>query len=142
MDGLSLNQDSTRYRAWPGLNGNCVQEFLVLQVLLVSSSDPVACREAISAVLRPPNDCLLRTAQARCGLDQRVEYRLQVECRTADDLEHVGSRGLLLKRFAQFVEQPRVLDCDDGLRGEILDQLNLFVGERTHLLAIDGDTPD
>src|SRR5215510_13419282 len=122
MDGLSLNQDSTRYRAWPGLNGNCVQEFLVLQVLLVSSSDPVACREAIGAVLRPPNVCHLRTAQARCGLDQRVEYRLQVECRTADDLEHVGSRGLLLKRLPQLVEQACILYGDNSLCGEILDQ--------------------
>ena len=33
--------------------------------------------------------------------------------------------------FAQLVEQPCVLDGDDGLRGEVLDQLDLLVGERT-----------
>ena len=37
--------------------------------------------------------------------------------------------------FAQLIEQPRVLDGDDGLRCEVFDQLNLLVGERTDLLA-------
>ena len=44
--------------------------------------------------------------------------------------------------FAQFVEQPRVLDGDDGLGGEILHQLNLLVGERADFLAVDGDGAD
>ena len=47
-----------------------------------------------------------------------------------------------MKRFAQLVEQPRVLDGDDGLRGEVVQQLDLFVGEGSHLLAIDGDRAD
>src|SRR5262249_56487081 len=42
-------------------------------------------------------------------------------------------------RFAKFVEQARVLDGDDGLRGEVLDQLDLFVGEGPNLLAINAD---
>jgi len=33
----------------------------------------------------------------------------------------------------------RVLDGDNGLRGEILEQLDLFVGERPHLLTKDDD---
>ena len=78
-------------------------------------------------------------AQARRRFDQRVEHRLQIEGRAADDLEHVGGGGLLLQRFAQLVEQARVLDGDDGLGGEVLDQLDLLVGERAHLLAIDGE---
>ena len=64
-------------------------------------------------------------------------------------LQHLGGRGLLLQRLgevvgalAQFVEQPRVLDGDDGLRGEVLDQLDLLVGERPHLLAVDRDGAD
>ena len=60
-----------------------------------------------------------RRAQPRRRLDQRIQHRLQVEGRAADDLEHVGGGGLLLQRFAQLVEQPHVLDGDDGLRGEI-----------------------
>jgi len=42
----------------------------------------------------------------------------------------------------QFIEQPRILDSDDGLFGEALNQLNLFVCERPKLLAIDRDGPD
>ena len=44
--------------------------------------------------------------------------------------------------LAQLVEQPRVLDGDDGLSGEILDQLDLLVGEWAHFLAINGDGAD
>ena len=43
---------------------------------------------------------------------------------------------------AQLVEQPRVLDGDDGLGGEVLHQLDLLVGERAHLLAVDDDRAD
>ena len=35
-------------------------------------------------------------------------------------LEHVRGGGLLLQRFTQFVEQPGVLDRDDGLLGEVV----------------------
>ena len=41
--------------------------------------------------------------------------------------------------FAQLVEQPGILDGDDGLIGEVRDQFDLLVGERADLLAIDGD---
>ena len=84
----------------------------------------------------------VRLAQPRRRLDQRVEHRLQIEGRAADDLEHVGGGGLLLQRFAQLVEQAGVLDGDDGLVGEILHQLDLLVGERPHLLTIDDDGAD
>ena len=90
----------------------------------------------------PVQEGLIGLAQACRRLDQRIEHRLQIERRAADDLEHVGGRGLLLERFAQLVEQPRVLDGDDGLRGEVLDQLDLLVGEWPHLLAVDGDRAD
>ncbi len=64
-------------------------------------------------------------------LRQRIEHSLQIERRAADHLEHVGGGGLLLQRFAQLVEQARILDRDDGLGGEILDQFDLLVGEGT-----------
>ena len=44
--------------------------------------------------------------------------------------------------FAQLVEQPRVLDGDDGLGGEVRDQLDLLVGERADLLAVDDNRAD
>ena len=61
--------------------------------------------------------------------DQSFENRLEIEGRAADNLEHVGGGSLLLERLAQLVEQARVLDGDDRLGGEILDQLDLLVGE-------------
>ena len=62
---------------------------------------------------------------ARRPSDQRVEHGLQIERRAADDLQHVGGRGLLLQRLGEIararlhlVEQPHVLDRDHGLVGE------------------------
>ena len=58
-------------------------------------------------------------------------------------------RGLLLQRLceiigalAQFIKQPRVLDGDDGLGGEVRDKLDLLLSERTDFLAVDGDETD
>ena len=68
------------------------------------------------------------------------QHRLQIERRAADDLEHVSGGGLLLQRFAQiigallhFVEQPRLLDGDDGLIGESLQQFDVVIGEMAGL---------
>ncbi len=64
----------------------------------------------------------VRLAQPDSRLDQRIEHRLQIEGRAADDLEYVGGGRLLLQRFAQFIEKPGVLDRDHSLAGEISDQ--------------------
>ena len=65
-----------------------------------------------------------------------MQHRLQIERRAADDLEYVGGRCLLLKRLREIarlglnlVEQPRILDGDDGLVGEGLEQLDVMLGE-------------
>ena len=81
--------------------------------------------------------CRPRIAGRR--LHQRVEHRLQIEGRAADDLEHVGGGGLLLQRFAQLVEQPRVLDGDDGLSGEVSDQIDLFFSKGPNFLPVNYD---
>jgi hypothetical protein len=59
-------------------------------------------------------------------------------------LEHFRSRRLLLqcltqvrRALAQFVEQSRVLDGNDGLGCEVLHQRDLLVSEGPHLLAVD-----
>src|SRR5262249_17731044 len=89
-----------------------------------------------------PDGGHIRLAQPRGRLDQRVEHRLQIEGRAADDLEHVGGGSLLLQRFAQLIKQPRVLDGDDGLGSEIGYQLDLLLAEWLHLPAIDADRTD
>ena len=69
-----------------------------------------------------------------------MEHRLQIERRAADDLENVGGRRLLLKRFLEvarlrlhLVEQAHVVDGDDGLFGERLKERDLSIGERARL---------
>src|ERR1019366_1424620 len=72
----------------------------------------------------------------------RFENWLQIECRAAYNCEHVGGGRLLLERLAQLAEQPRVLNSNDCLGGEVRDQLDLFVAEWAHLHAEDGNCAD
>ena len=51
--------------------------------------------------------------------------------------KHLGGRGLLLQSLAGLGDEPRVFHCDDCLRGEILQQRDLLVGERAHLATED-----
>src|SRR5262245_41193064 len=81
----------------------------------------------------------MRLAQVHCLLENRVEDRLQVARRAADDLEDLRSRGLTLERLLRFVEQPHVLDRDRRLVGERLQQRNLLVAERPDLHSAQED---
>jgi hypothetical protein len=85
---------------------------------------------------------LISAAQTGRRCDQRIKHGLEIEGRAANDLEHVGSGGLLLQRFAQLVEEAGILDGDDGLTGEAGQQLDLLFAERAHLGAVDGNGPD
>ena len=53
-------------------------------------------------------------------LQHGLKHRMKFAGRTRNDLQHFRGGGLLLERleFAQFVEQSRVLDGDDGLRAK------------------------
>jgi hypothetical protein len=81
-------------------------------------------------------------ADANGVLQHSLKHRLQLTGRTADHLENLRRRGLLLQRLAQLVEQARIFDSDDGLLREIADQLDLFVCEGSYLLAVDGNRAD
>src|SRR5262249_25437099 len=59
-----------------------------------------------------------------------------------DNLQHVGGCGLLLQRFAQLVEQPRVLDRNHRLVGEGGGEFDLPVGEGAHLESRQYDHAD
>ena len=91
----------------------------------------------------------LGLADARRVLQHGIEHRLKLARRAADDLQHLRGRGLLLQRLAQivgallqFVEQPRVLDGDDGLGGEVLSSsICLSVNGRTSW-RVDADGAD
>src|SRR5262249_53078493 len=58
------------------------------------------------------------------------------------DLEHVGGGGLLLEGFAQLIEQPRVLDSDDGLGRERTKQLDVHIAEQASLGPADSNSAD
>jgi hypothetical protein len=85
---------------------------------------------------------LIGLAQVRRRFHKRIEHGLQVEGRAADDLEHVGGCSLLLQRLTQLIEQPHILDRDDGLASEVCQKSDLFFGERPNLLAINGYCTD
>jgi len=42
---------------------------------------------------------VIRIAEARCGLDQGIEYFLHVKRRPADDLQNIGRGRLLFQAF-------------------------------------------
>ena len=84
---------------------------------------------------------LVGIAEPSRRFNKGLQHRLQVESRSANDLEHVGSGSLLLQRFAQFIEQPRVLNRDYSLVGESGDQLGLLVGKWVDFLRPSPKTP-
>jgi hypothetical protein len=52
--------------------------------------------------------------------------------------EVCGALTEVVGALPQFIEQPRVLDGDYSLCGEVRDQSDLLIGEGANLLAVDG----
>src|SRR5262245_1915200 len=122
----ALQRDTSRDSISAG--GNRMLPHVFFQLRRVS----VASRNAIDVAITKENEVVLRLAQPSCRLHERIEHRLQIEGRAADDLEHVSGHRLLLQSFGQisvpclhFLKQPRVLDRDDSLAGERLKKLDL-----------------
>src|SRR5262249_22898633 len=130
MDGPAFQQNSADTGITSRTNRMEPQGFFML------GRQRKSCLDFVSIAARSPNICSVGVAEPRRRFDQRVEHRLQVERGAADSLKHVGGGSLLLQRFAQFGEQSRVLDGDDGLRGEVLNQIDLLVVKGTSLLAV------
>ena len=59
--------------------------------------------------------------------------------RRVDDLQYLGGRRLLLQRLARLGQKPRVFHSDDRLRGEVLHERDLLVGERLGFPTIGAD---
>ncbi len=138
LNGLPLQQDSPGYSAASRCKPSSLRALLEIRRQTVARSGVVA-----SIRFGWPEDLSrISLAQTCSRLDQRIKHLRQIKRRAANYLENFGSGSLLLQRLAQFVEQPRVLDGDNGLGGEILQQFNLFVGEGAHLLAIDRQDAD
>ena len=78
-----------------------------------------------------------------------MKHRVKIAGRAADDLEHLRRGRLLLQQFgeivgalAQFGQQPRVLDGDDGLSREVRHQPYLFVSKGLDLMAGEDERSD
>src|SRR5437870_13824840 len=80
-----------------------------------------------------------RIAQTGCARRQGCEHRLNVCWRVRDHLENLTcSRQIAIARF-QLLEQPHILDSDDGLVGEGLEQLDLLIREWRRSFPRDGN---
>src|SRR5688572_31880290 len=91
------------------------------------------CRAPKYIAIELADNGIIRLAQARGVFGHSIQYRLDLRRRTGDHAQNLARRRLLLQRLLEFVEQPHVLDCDDGLVGESFEQLDLRRIERTHL---------
>jgi len=91
----------------------------------------------IGIALRSEKHAELGSADADCVLQHCLEHGLKLARRARDHPQHLRRSGLLRELFAQLVEQAGILDRDDRLAREIRQQLDLLLGERAYLLAID-----
>ena len=110
---------------------------------------PYAGRQRQHVPFDSVNGSVLGLAKPGCVLDERIENRLKIKRRTADDFQNFAGRRLLVQRFGeiavaflQFLEQPHVLDGDDGLVGEGLKQRHLLFGKRLDLRSTNGNHPN
>src|SRR6516165_8362933 len=132
VDHLPCSQDAIHQSAWSRMKRpTALLEFSVLRWRADFG------RELNFLALYAKKRAELGFADAHCVFQRGPKYRLQFARRRTNDAQDFRRRRLLLQGFPQFVEQPRVLDGNDGLRGEVLDQLDLFVGEGLNLCAVE-----
>src|SRR5262249_23013430 len=100
MNDLALKQDASGYRS------SVDSRWVICDELGVFTRQPVVRFEVVIFALRSTYVHRVRLTQAGRRLDERIEHRLQIERRAADDLEHVGSGGLLLQGPPAVPEEP------------------------------------
>src|SRR5262245_15031756 len=115
MHDFALKQGSSHCRAT--LRNN----WLSSQVLNVGIGHTEFSYTFEHAVPLARDTTLISLAQPHGSLHQRIQYCFEIEGRPAYGLKNVRGRRLLLQRFSQLVEQPRILYGDDGLGSEVLD---------------------
>ena len=85
------------------------------------------------------NAAVCSIAQRRSSGGDCVEHRGEVAGRGIDDLQHLGGRSLLIQCLACLGQEPRALHRGDSLGREVLQQCDLSVGKRPHLLPLGAD---
>src|SRR5438094_566991 len=96
-----------------------------------------------------PKVDVLDAAYPGRALADRVQHRLDIRGRAADDAQDLGGSRLVLQRLAEggvslhkLMEQPHVLDGDHRLVRERLQQGNLIACEGVDLSAVHRDRTD
>ena len=92
---------------------------------------------------------VINSTNPRGALDDRIEHRLHVRGRAADDAEHLSRCRLMLQGLAQFCvalldlfEQPHVLDGDHRLICKGFKELDLLVREGPDFRSANLNRPD
>src|SRR5262249_28489209 len=94
----------------------------------------VVCWEVQRPAVRQEDPRIGATAEAGGTFHNRIEHRLDIGLRLADDAQDVARGGLLVECRGQLTvtclylrEQPHILDRDHRLIGEGLEELNLTI---------------
>ena len=84
-------------RSSPGDRATARRNWMSRHELVEFARIAIARNLSVLFALLPIDRCHLSFAKPSRRLDQRVEHRLQIKSRAADNLEHVGGGGLLLQ---------------------------------------------
>src|SRR5262249_33701171 len=92
---------------------------------------------------------VINTTNLCRALNDRIEHRLHIRRRAADDAEYLRRCRLMFQRLAQFriafldlLEQSHVFNCDHRLVGKSLQQCDLLFSKRTDLHPMNRDRAD
>src|SRR5262245_793349 len=101
-------------------------------------------RPPMDLAVKPQDEAGIGAAKSSSVFDERLKHRLKIEGGSADHLKDLACRSLLFQGFSeiavtflQFLEQPHVLNRDDGLIGESFEESDLFFCKRTNLSSPD-----
>ena len=91
--------------------------------------------------LTQPDYAPIGAAQGAGRGHKRLQDRIEIECRSADHLEHLGGCGLLLQSLLCFVEEVGIVYRDDGQIRERPRQLDVMRVERPGLRRVTLNKP-
>src|SRR5262249_23896424 len=123
-----------------------IDDVTQLELFTICSWGPVRCRNLEPTIFAQPQISEFGAANSRRIFKDRLKNRLKLPGRPRHHLQNFRSCGVLLERLAEIVcslaklvEQPRVLNGNNGLLRKVGDQFDLFVGERANLLPEDSN---
>jgi len=64
-----------------------------------------------------------------CLFDNCLKHGSEISGRRIDDAQYLGGSGLPVEPLARLGQQPCILHGDDCLRGKVLQQCDVLVGE-------------